>query len=135
VVVVLPLVVLAIAWWVGQVPAARPWAVAGGVAGLVAFGFLVAEGAARRLTWVVDFADTANPLYRAARAVLPDYADPTPATWLLQGAWLVVLALLALAGWRSVGATSAPTTVSSQPIDAVVPRATASLTTTGGSRP
>ena len=135
VVVVLPLVVLAIAWWVGQVPAARPWAVAGGVAGLVAFGFLVVEGAARRLTWVVDFADTANPLYRAARAVLPDYADPTPATWLLQGAWLVVLALLALAGWRSVGATSAPTTVSSQPIDAVVPRATASLTTTGGSRP
>jgi hypothetical protein len=93
VVVVLPLAVLAVAGWTGRERRRRLLlAVAGGV-GLVAFGWLVAEGAAGRITWAVDFAATANPLYRAWRLALPDYLAMSWWTWALHGAWLVALAV------------------------------------------
>ena len=71
VVVVLPLAALAVAWWTGRDRRRRLLlAVAGGF-GVLAFGWLVAEGAAGRVTWAVDFAATTNPLYRAWRLALP----------------------------------------------------------------
>ena len=91
VVVVLPLAALAVAWWTGRDRRRRLLlAVAGGF-GVVAFGWLVAEGAAGRVTWAVDFAATANPLYRAWRLALPDYLAMSWWTWVLHGAWLVAL--------------------------------------------
>ena len=91
VVVVLPLAALAVAWWTGRDRRRRLLlAVAGGF-GVVAFGWLVAEGAAGRVTWAVDFAATANPLYRAWRLALPDYLAMSWWTWVLHGAWLVTL--------------------------------------------
>jgi hypothetical protein len=74
--------------------------VAGGV-GLLAQGWLVAEGAAGRITWVVDFAATGNPLYRAWRLVLPDYLAMSWWTWALHGTWLVVLTAWAVAASRA----------------------------------
>jgi hypothetical protein len=108
VVAVLPLAVLAVAWWAGgsasgRGPAAgrRPLAVAvaGGI-GVIGFAWLVADGIAGRVTWAVDFFQTGDPAYRAWRLVLPDYLTVTTATWVLHAAWLVVLAAWAAAAWR-----------------------------------
>src|SRR5215218_10917348 len=96
VVVVLPLAALAVAWWTGREGGRRLLlAVAGGV-GVLAQLWLVAEGAAGRITWAVDFTATANPLYRAWRLALPDYLAMSWWTWALHGAWLVALAALAV---------------------------------------
>jgi hypothetical protein len=101
VVVVLPLAALVVAWWAGREQRRRRLlAVAGGV-GVLAYGWLVAEGAAGRITWVVDFAASANPLYRAWRLVLPDYLAVTWWTWVLQAAWLLALAAWAAAAGRA----------------------------------
>ena len=43
-----------------------------------------------RIAWVVDLQETANPLYRAWSAVLPDYLDVSAATWALHWAWAAV---------------------------------------------
>jgi hypothetical protein len=107
VVVVLPLAVLAVAWWIGPDPRRRALlALAGGV-GVLAHLWLVVEGAAGRVTWAVDPTATANPLYRAWRLVLPDYLAMSWKTWGLHGAWLIALAVWAAsaagAGHRLVG--------------------------------
>ena len=95
VVVVLPLAALAVAWWAGQgVRRPLPVAAAGGV-GVLAQLWLVAEGAAGRVTWAVDFAATTNPLYRAWRLALPDYLAMSRWSWVLHVAWLAFLAGLA----------------------------------------
>jgi hypothetical protein len=95
-VVVLPLAALAVAWWTGR-DQRRPrlLAVAGGV-GVLAQLWLVAEGAAGRITSAVDATATANPLYRSWRLALPDYLAMSWWTWALHGAWLVVLAAWAV---------------------------------------
>ena len=100
VVVVLPLAALAVAWWTGRDRRRRLLlAVAGGF-GVLAFGWLVAEGAAGRVTWAVDFAATANPLYRAWRLALPDYLAMSWWTWVLHVAWLAGLAAWAVVAAR-----------------------------------
>jgi hypothetical protein len=103
VVVVLPLAALAVAWWAGR-GVRRPvlLAVAGGF-GVPAQLWLVADGAAGRVTWAVDATATTNPLYRAWRLALPDYLAMSPWTWVLHGAWLV-----ALAAWAAVAAGHRP---------------------------
>jgi hypothetical protein len=100
VVVVLPLAVLAVAWWAGRGGPRRPvlLAVAGGV-GVLAQVWLVLDGAAGRVTWAVDPMATTNPLYRAWRLVLPDYLAMSWWTWALHGAWLAALAV-----WAAVAA-------------------------------
>jgi hypothetical protein len=100
VVVVLPLAALAVAWWTGRDRRRRLLlAVAGGF-GVLAFGWLVAEGAAGRVTWAVDFAATTNPLYRAWRLALPDYLAMSWWTWALHVAWLAALATWAVVAAR-----------------------------------
>ncbi|CAN5423169.1 hypothetical protein BH18ACT1_BH18ACT1_10320 [soil metagenome] len=100
VVVVLPLVVLAIARWG---PPAR-LLVAGLAAGATSYLWLVVEGLADRLTLVVDPWATTNPLLRLWRLVLPDLADPGPVDQFLWAVWLVLAAVLVVAGWGSADA-------------------------------
>jgi hypothetical protein len=102
VVVVVPCLVLAVAWWAGRVPAMRPWLAVAGVVGAINWGWLVVEVLDGRRTLIVDFEATANPLYRAARALLPDYRSPGPGDWAHQALWLAALGLLAAVavGWR-----------------------------------
>jgi len=100
VVVVLPAAVLAVAVW-AQGSRARLRAVLGlGAVGVATWAWLAAETLTGRRTLVVDFAATANPLYRAWSLLLPDYLDPGPRTWLLHAAWLAALAVLAVLGRR-----------------------------------
>lgn len=100
-VVVLPLAVLLIAAWVEEGRRRLPVLAAAGALGMIAFGFLLVEGLANHLTWVVDFGTTANPLYQTYSALLPDYLAPTTTTWVLHGSWVAVVVLLGWLGWRS----------------------------------
>src|ERR671912_503746 len=87
-------------WWSCPWP---PWPSPGGRGGIgvLAFGWLVAEGAAGRVTWAVDFAATTNPLYRAWRLALPDYLAMSWRTWALHAAWLVALMAWAARAWAT----------------------------------
>lgn len=101
VVVVLPLVVLAVAWWADRVRAARPWVAALGAVGVVTWAWLLVEVLGGRRTLVIDFAATANPVYRTWSRLLPGRAgDPLDVALLTL--WAVVLVVLGLIGWRSV---------------------------------
>ena len=52
---------------------------------------------------MVDLQDTANPLYRAWSAALPDYLDVTAATWVLHWTWAAALVALAVLAARGDG--------------------------------
>jgi hypothetical protein len=108
-VVVLPCVVLAVAWWAAQLrPAAVRLVAATGVVGAFSWTWLVIEARTDRRTLVVDFMATDNPIYRALHAVFPDYAHPTTRDWLLQAAWVAALAIAALPAF-SLGREDNPT--------------------------
>jgi hypothetical protein len=101
VVVVLPLAVLATAWWLERCRPARGILVAAALAGAVLWGWLLVEVLQDRLALIVELEATRDPLARAWRAVLPDYRRPGARTWGLQAVWLAALALVVRAGWRS----------------------------------
>lgn len=100
VVVVAPVLVLAVAWWVGEGAArVRAAAIVSGL-GVLAFAWLVAEGWADRVTWVFGFEGTANPFVRVLRLVLPDLRRAGVIDAVLGGLWVVGLGTAAIAGWR-----------------------------------
>lgn len=99
-VVVLPCAVISIAWWADRNRARLTVLALLGALGIVTIAWLLADGLNRRITWVVDFYDTTNPIYRLWRQLLPDYVDVTAATWFLHGAWLVVVAIVVAWTWR-----------------------------------
>lgn len=103
VVVVIPCVVLAVAWWAGTEAWVRRAVPVLGLVGAALWAGLVVEVLDRRRTLIVDFEATTWPLYRAWRAVLPDYRTTSPSTWVLQSLWLAALAGLALVAWRRAG--------------------------------
>jgi len=102
VVVVVPCAVLAVAWWSGTVAAARPWVAAAGVLGALTFSWVVVEAISGRLTLVVDFESTTAFWHRAVRPLLPDGRTTPEGTTILQTAWFVAIAALAVAGWSTV---------------------------------
>lgn len=101
VVVVLPCVVLGVAWWAGRYRPARVAVGVGLVLGALTFAWLLADVLGGHTTLIVDFERTTNPLVRAWRAVLPDGRLVPAGTDALRLAWLAVLALLAWWGVRS----------------------------------
>lgn len=101
IVMVLPAAVLICAWWVDRHTLARRLWLGAGLIGVVAWIVLAVEAATGRLTLVVDFFSTANPLYQLWRLVLPDYLEITTVTWWLHGAWLAAMAGLAYVGWHT----------------------------------
>lgn len=100
-VVVLPLAVLAVAWWVDRVAAARRLLWVLGAVGVAAHAWLAVEAAIGGVTWVRDFWATTFPPYRAWRLLLPDYAVPASAgMWLAHGIWTAAAVAAAAFGWR-----------------------------------
>jgi hypothetical protein len=102
VVVILPALVLAVAWWLPG----RRWAAialaAGTAMALGSWVWLLAEVLSGRLNLVTAFEATTNPLHRAWRLLLPDYRDLGPTTWALHGLWLAGALALAAIGWRTI---------------------------------
>jgi hypothetical protein len=112
-VVVLPALVLAIAWWAGAPGAGATGAhllvaVSLGCVGVVNHAWVVTDGLAGRINWVVLFQHTTSPAYRLARRLLPDYRNLGAGGWALHAAWTAALALGVVAGWR--GARESPGT-------------------------
>lgn len=106
VVVVVPLLVLATAWWAGTVVSwhrVRPWFLAATAFGVVAWAWLQVEVARGTRTVIVDFASTSNPLSRLWRLALPDLRVLAGVDVVRLVATTAVLAVIAVAGWRSAG--------------------------------
>jgi hypothetical protein len=93
VVVVLPLAVLAVAWWAAAEPRVVPVAVALGAVGLANWAWLAVEVLGMDLRFVIDFEQTSNPLVRGWRLLLPELRSPTAGDWLRYAGWLVAGAL------------------------------------------
>ena len=108
VVVVVPCLVLAVAWWAAQSRVGRILVAATAAFGVVVWTWLVVEVLTGRRTLIVDFEQTANPLYRVWRAVLPDYRHPSVDDWVLQAVWLAVLAVAVVVALRSARSPSPP---------------------------
>jgi hypothetical protein len=119
VVVVVPCLVLAVACWAARSRLASTLVAATAAFGVLAWTWLVAEVLTHRRTLIVDFEQTANPWYRAWRAVLPDYRHPSVDDWLLQAVWLTVLAVAVVAALRSTRSPSPPQPVPPRPREAV----------------
>jgi hypothetical protein len=98
-VVVLPAAVLLIVRWCAVNPVRLRWLWGCGAIGVATHAWTVTEGLGGRLTWVVDFAETSNPLYRTWRAALPDLMTPSARTWLLHALWAVIAVALIARGW------------------------------------
>jgi hypothetical protein len=100
VVVILPLVVVAIAWAVDQFRALVGPLLVAGALGMATWCCTAFEAATRRRTLVVDFERTANPWYRAWRSVLPDGRAAGLGTDLRTALWWLVVAATVVVGVR-----------------------------------
>jgi hypothetical protein len=102
VVVVMPALVLGVAWWVGRVKLVRWPLVALALVGAFNWMWLVGEASTGRRTIVVDFFETANPLYRAWSQLLPDGRLGSTADVIGFVVWGALVIVLAAVGWCSV---------------------------------
>jgi hypothetical protein len=99
-VVVLPTVVIGTAWFVARVRAAF-WPMAAlGAVGILNWMWLVVEASTGRRTLVADFMQTANPIYRAWTALLPNGMSENRHDVVGYVVWGAVLAAPAVWGWR-----------------------------------
>ena len=103
IVLVLPVLVVVVAWWADSARRAFVALALFGAVGMATYAWLVVEGSLGNTTWIVDFFDTTNPVYRAWRLVLPDYMNVTTTTWVLHGAWITVFVALSSRAVRNPG--------------------------------
>ena len=99
-VVVLPAAVVAVAALVARFPALRWPCLAGCAVGVFNWLWLVVEASTGRRTLIVDFEETANPVYRAWSVLLPDHRNFDGTAAALTVVW--VGALAAAAVWAAV---------------------------------
>lgn len=95
-VVVLPMAVLVITWW-----ARRSLLLAGLVVGAITWWWLVVDGLAERITWVVHVSEAGSPFHRLLRPLLPELRSLTDGDVARYVAWAVVAVVLVVLGWRS----------------------------------
>jgi hypothetical protein len=120
VVIVVPVVALAVAWWAAQ-SAARLWAVAVmGAVGVLTYLWVLTDALRERITVVVDFDRTGAPWFRAVGALLPDYRNPSPGMWARHALWIGIVAVLVVVAWRAAGARR-PVTISRPAHDGPAP--------------
>jgi hypothetical protein len=120
VVVVVPLFALAVAWWVGQSTARLRLMALSGAIGVLTYVWVLTDALRERITVVVDFDRTRAPWFRAVGALLPDYRNPSPGMWARHAAWIGVLALLAIIGWRTAASRRATSSTPSAEAPAAV---------------
>jgi hypothetical protein len=102
-VVVVPLVVVAIAH---AVDGARRWVLPVVITafwGVVSWLWIAVEASTGRRALIVDFEETANPLYRLWSPLLPDHHRLPAGTDLLTTVWAVLLIASGVLAWRAAG--------------------------------
>jgi hypothetical protein len=100
-VVVIPLAVLAIAWWAQGLGAlGRRLLLALGLLGVAAYGFLLIGVLSHRHTLIVDFDRTIDPFVRLTRWVLPNGLNQNAASGGLLAVWSVGLVVVGVWSWR-----------------------------------
>ena len=99
VVVVLPVAVAAVAVLADRLAAPRWLALAGCLLGIFNWVWLVFEASTGRRTLIVDFEQTANPVYQAWATLLPDHRRFDGGAVALTVAWTAVLAAMGVWGW------------------------------------
>jgi hypothetical protein len=101
VVVVLPLAVVAIAWWAQRISVvARRVLLGAGLLGVAAYGFLLVGVLSHHHTLIFDFDRTYDPFVRLVRDVLPNGLDQDGRTWGLLAVWAAGLLAWASWSWR-----------------------------------
>jgi hypothetical protein len=104
VVVVLPLVLLLVLWWLAHSGVGvRLGALALGFVGVVALACLLVDGWAREITWVSGFEAVDDPAYQLIRHAMPDYRAGWLHFWPAHLAWIGIFAALVVAAWWSAG--------------------------------
>jgi hypothetical protein len=123
-VVVLPLLVVAILWWLTEVagPRVRLGALALAASGPLIYATLLLDGFGRELTWVSGFQTVDNPLYSILRPLLPDYRTSGGGFWFRHVASAFLMAALAVTAWRQAArrepaAQSSPSAPPEQPAE------------------
>lgn len=107
VVAALPAAVVAVAMLADRLAAPRWLALGGCLIGIFNWVWLVVESSTGRRTLIVDFEQTANPVYAAWSALLPDHRHFEGGAVALTVAWTVVVAALGAWGWLRSPPTSA----------------------------
>jgi hypothetical protein len=124
-VVVLPLALVAVLWWLARASSGvRLLALGLGLAGVAAYAALLADGWAGQITWVTHFEGVDFAPYRLWRLLLPDYREPWAVFWPLHLAWLaglVALAVIGRPGGRAAAGAS-PHQLTSSPNDERIAR-------------
>ena len=102
-VVVLPLLLLGVLWWLAHVVGPRVRFAATVLAGTGVLGYsaLLVDGWAGQLTWVTGFQGVESPLYSLLRGGWPDYGTSDAGFWWRHLLATTVLLALAAGGWRS----------------------------------
>ena len=115
-VVVLPLAVIVIAWWAGQ-RRWRCWVLSmAGVVGVAAWLRLAWEASTGRVTLVVDFADTADPVLGLWRTALPAYLGMDAHQWWLHGVWVAIAVATAAAAFARARRDAGGVTTATGPV-------------------
>ncbi len=99
VVAVLPVVVVAVAMLADRRRGIQWLALGGCLVGIFSWLWLVVEASTGRRTLVVDFEETANPVYQVWSALLPDHRHFEGGSVALTVAWAAVMAATGVWGW------------------------------------
>ncbi|MBW3663789.1 MAG: hypothetical protein KY469_11870 [Actinobacteria bacterium] len=100
VVVVLPLLVLAIAWWAARSRVARSVVWTLGAFGAVTWAWFLVSALNGDVTVIVDFAAIGDPIFQVRQPLLPDYVRPGVGTWVRHGAWIGLAVAVGAWSWR-----------------------------------
>ena len=99
VVVVLPVAVVAVAMLADRLRGLRWLALGGCLVGIFNWVWLAVEASTGRRTLIVDFEETANPVYQAWSALLPDHRHFEGGAVALTVAWTAAVIATGVWGW------------------------------------
>jgi hypothetical protein len=103
-VIVLPALVLATAWWVGRLPRVVPWLLGAAAVSVFFWAWLLVEVAQDDVTLIFNFEAHDNPVWQLWRDLLPPGRETGLVVTGLTVLWSGVVVAVALLGWRSVPA-------------------------------
>ncbi len=115
VVAALPVVVVAAALLLERLRGLRWLVAAGCLAGIFNWLWLVVESSTGRRTLIVDFEETANPVYQAWSALLPDHRRFTGASTALTAVWTTAIVAAALLVWLKMRPSPPPDSARTSP--------------------